>query len=54
MLQLCYDPTGFLYACVVPIWEGGTFLKMGKLGFRAIGLILGIILIHENKCDSTQ
>ena len=41
MLWLCYNPRSFLYACVVPVWERGISLRMGKLGFRAFGLILG-------------
>ena len=36
----CVSTMGFLDACLVPAWEG-TYLRMGKLDFRAFGLILG-------------
>ena len=41
MLWLCYNPMSFLYAWVVLVWERGISFRMGKLGFRTFGLILG-------------
>ena len=37
----CLSTMSFLDACLVPAWEGYFSLRMGKLDFRAFGLILG-------------